>query len=164
MAENTTVLTLSPLREVIEHWARARIDTPLNLIGRYDEGARQVLGLTAVLQGAYVALLSFGDLASRMHPFLMLLVVLALVPAMFSALRCICTVSAEMEAMKAYRLVEAVTAGRASSSDVEQAVHVWCVEVDRLVARKRSLLHVANLAFLAGSAFAAATIIYLQIP
>jgi hypothetical protein len=164
MQEDRSPLTTAPLLDVIEHWARSRIDTPLNLIGRYDEGARQVIALTAALQGANVAILSFGDVSSAAPSWTKWFVVLVLVPAMFFALRCICTVSPEMEAMNAYKLMEAVTTGTATPSDVRMALHEWCTQVDRLVSTKRRLLHAGNLAFLFGSAIAAGIILWLVMP
>lgn len=120
-----------------------------------------MLALTAALQGAYVAVISFGELGSSAPAWAGAMPVLLLVPAMFLALRCICTVSPEMEAMNAYLLVERVTSRVASPSDVKQAVHEWCTQVDRLVSTKRRLLHGANLAFLFGSSLAALVVLWM---
>jgi len=159
-----SILSSSPLRDVIEHWARSRIDTPLSLIGRYDEGARQVLALAATLQGAYVAILSFGDFESSAPTRIGWFVVVLLIPAMFFALRCICTVSPKMEAMNAYKLVERVASHSATAADVKLAIQEWCSQVDDQVARKRRLLHGANLSFLFGSSLAALVILLMVIP
>ena len=47
-------------RALLQHWAIARIDTPLDVIARFDEAAKQLIAVGGIIQAAYVAGFAFG--------------------------------------------------------------------------------------------------------
>jgi hypothetical protein len=61
--EPTTVLISSEsgFQELLQHWGQARVDTPLHLIGRFDEADRQLIAVGAFIQAAIVAAFGFGS-------------------------------------------------------------------------------------------------------
>jgi hypothetical protein len=45
---------------VVQHWAKARIDGPMQVIARFDEAAKQLIATGSLLQGVFFAVVALG--------------------------------------------------------------------------------------------------------
>jgi hypothetical protein len=145
----------STFETTLQHWAAARIDSPLQLLARFDDAAKQLIALGGILQGILFAIgsseLLKGTPAGHRIPFL----IMPLIVMIFCAAKVICTVPVQMEAMQTFNLL--FRAGRppgVPDTELTAAMHGWCSGVDRLVLRKHRWLKAANWLFLLSSASA----------
>jgi hypothetical protein len=63
---------LSPKQQEIEeewakHWRKVSQELPLQSMGRIEDAARQIIGLTGTLQGLFLAVFAFSDLRTRVE-------------------------------------------------------------------------------------------------
>src|SRR5437773_4925727 len=77
---------------IVEHWAIARIDGPVDTISRYDEAAKQLITLGGLLQGVYVAAFAFGNVSPRVPVWLLLPMFVPILALIFCAALAVCTV------------------------------------------------------------------------
>ena len=138
---------------VLQHWAQARIDGPLQVISRFDEAAKQLIATGGVLQGLFFAIVALGKWKDSPFPVWLIpiffLPVLALV---FCAAKVICTVPLQMEAIDTFNLMK--RAGGLSGVDDQElnaAMQRWCSSIDHIALVKHRWLFAANLLFLASS-------------
>jgi len=76
---------------VFQHWGKARIDTSLQLITRFDDAAKQLIAIGGTLQGLLIAVFAFSNAAPRIPIWGIPLIVIVLLAFMFCAARVICT-------------------------------------------------------------------------
>ncbi len=53
------------LKKAAEYWRQVGIEAPVQAIGRVEDAAKQLIGLTAALQGLYFAVFAFSDLRKQ---------------------------------------------------------------------------------------------------
>jgi hypothetical protein len=133
---------------ILEHWAKARIDTPLQIIARFDEAAKQLITIGGTLQGLLIAVFAFSTLQPRVSQGAILSIVFLLVAFIFCAARVICTLPPGMEAMGAYKLFRNIAEPGASDEELTKAIHKWCVDVENLARKKHGWLTAANVLFI----------------
>src|SRR5215213_4520283 len=133
---------------ILEHWAKARIDTPLQILARFDEAAKQLITIGGTLQGLLIAVFAFTTLQPRLSREAIFLVVFLLVAFIFCAARVICTLPPRMEAMGAYKLFRNIAEPGASDAELTDAIHKWCVDVENLAKKKHRWLTAANVLFI----------------
>ena len=90
----------SIFRALLQHWAIARIDTPLDVIARFDEAAKQLIAVGGIIQAAYVAGFLFGSLKEALPlppwgPWGIVSLFVPLISMIFCAARVICLVTEE---------------------------------------------------------------------
>jgi hypothetical protein len=140
---------------VLQHWAKARIDGPMQVIARFDDAAKQLIATGAVLQGLFFAVVALGKWRSE-FPFPLWVIIVFFLPLLayiFCAARVICTVPLQMEAMATYALLQRVgEPGGVDSGELGGAMQTWCKTIDRIALVKHRWLFAANVLFLASSA------------
>lgn|GEM_PF-6893678 len=57
---------LQCLNSIIEHWAKARIDGPMQALARYDDAAKHLITIGGFLQGGLIAVYSVLDRQGRL--------------------------------------------------------------------------------------------------
>ena len=131
----------------VQHWARTRIDQPGQLVARHDDAAKQLIAVTAFLQGVYLAAFTFGDLSGRIPLFVVVIMFLPLLSTILGAARVICTVPMDLNVHRAFQLL---TRRPSDSylSEVDAEIKRWCDELDRVAERKARWLHWANRSFI----------------
>jgi hypothetical protein len=139
---------------IVQHWAKARIDGPMQVIARFDEAAKQLIATGGLLQGLFFAVVALGKWKSD-FPFPLWIVAaffLPLLAMVFCAAKVICTVPLKMEAIDTYILMQrAGDPSGVGGEDLTGAMRRWCFTVDRIALVKHRWLFAANLLFLASS-------------
>ena len=139
---------------ILQHWAKARIDGPMQVIARFDEAAKQLIATGGLLQGLFFAVVALGEWKSS-FPLQLLIVgvfFLPLLALVFCAAKVICTVPLKMEAIDTYKLMKrASDPAGVSDQELTDAVQRWCSTVDNIALVKHRWLFRANLLFLASS-------------
>lgn len=141
------------LEAVLQHWAKARIDGPLQLVARFDEAAKQLIATGGVLQGLFFAVVALGSWKNA-FPFPLWIVSLFFLPLLalvFCAAKVICTVPLQMEAMGTYLLMQRIGGGGAPAKDILESLQRWCKTIDRIALVKHRWLFSANILFLVSS-------------
>lgn len=127
---------------LVQHWAQARIDAPIDVIAWLDDAGKQLVTVGAVLQGLYVALFATnlfkGQISGK--PVIMMSVSLGLV-MVFAALA-VCAVQVKFDVATTFDLFN----GGQDSPDgkLMDAIHQWCCSVRNTVKYKRRLLATAK--------------------
>jgi hypothetical protein len=146
-----TVAFHQSFESVIEHWAKVRIEGPVDTISRYDEAAKQLITLGGLLQGIYVAAFAFGDVSQRIALWLLLPMFVPILTLIFCAARAVCTIFPQMQAYGVYKLFQSGLPRGLDSAALDKAIEEWCHSVDSTARTKRAWLHVANTLFFASS-------------
>lgn len=149
---------------VLQHWAKARIDTPLQLVGRFDDAAKQLIAIGGTLQGLLIAVFAFSSTAPRIPAWGILVIVGMLLLFIFCAARVICTLPPKLEAMGAYGLFKKIGTSGVPNDELEKEVHTWCVEIERLAKVKHCWLIAANILFLLSSAVTVSLVFWNMLP
>ena len=129
---------------LLQHWAIARIDTPLDVIARFDEAAKQLIVVGGIIQAAYVTGFAFGKLALPWWEIVPLFV--PLISMIFCAAKVICLVPEKTHAFSTYELFKQMRSS-IEEAEVDSAMDEWCKDIDSLAKKKRLWLHAANLSF-----------------
>ena len=74
---------------LLKDWGKARLDGPVRLIVGFDDAARQLIAVGAIIQASYVAAFGFGNLRSAMPPWGVVLLFAPLILMIFCAARII---------------------------------------------------------------------------
>ena len=133
---------------LLEHWAKARIDTPLQIVSRFDEAAKQLIAIGGTLQGLFIAVFAFSSLQPRIDSKSIIVIVILLAAFTFCAARVICTLPPKMEAMGAYELFRKTSESGISYEELTQKIDEWCKDIERLASKKHKWLIAANILFL----------------
>ncbi|MDX6447078.1 MAG: hypothetical protein QOH71_4152 [Blastocatellia bacterium] len=149
---------------VLQHWGKARIDTSLQLITRFDDAAKQLIAIGGTLQGLLIAVFAFSNAASRIPVWGIPLIVVVLLAFMFCAARVICTLPPAAEARGSYALFRKVGTSGVSDEELTTAVHNWCVEIDTLAKNKHWWLLRANILFLFSSLLTVGLVFWNMVP
>lgn len=147
---------------IIEHWAKARIDSPLTLIAKFDDASKQLIAVAGALQGLYLAAFAFSGLTSSVPSWYVLLLFGPLLVVVVFATKCVCTVPLTAEAHGAYKLLERGSLSQLSYHEVSAEFQAWCQKIDAIAEKKRQMLHAANLSFIAASAAAALVLLMVM--
>lgn len=139
---------------VVQHWAKARIDGPMQVIARFDEAAKQLIATGGLLQGLFFAVVALGKWKDDLLFPLWIVGIffLPLLAMVFCAAKVICTVPLKMEAIDTYLLMRrASDPSGVSDEDLTDAMRRWCFTVDRVALAKHRWLFAANVLFLVSS-------------
>src|SRR5262249_41552189 len=118
------IQTSAAFEALLEHWADARIDSPLMIIGRFDDAARQLIAVGALIQTAYLAAFGFGSFGKNVPAWVMVLLFVPLLSMLFCAARVICVMPKQLEAFKAYMLMKTLRTGIREST-LSNAIDEW---------------------------------------
>jgi hypothetical protein len=133
-------------RALLQHWAIARIDTPLGVIARFDEATKQLIAVGGIIQAAYVVGFLFGSLKGALPAWGVVSLFVPLISMIFCAAKIICLVPKKLEAFSTYELFTQMRSG-IEEAKVDSAMNEWCKGIDSLAKKKRLWLHAANLSF-----------------
>jgi hypothetical protein len=162
--EEPTVRSPESFDVVLQHWAKARIDTPLQLVGRFDDAAKQLIAIGGTLQGLLIAVFAFSNAAPRIPAWGILVIVGLLLLFIFCAARVICTLPRRLETLSAFSLFERIASAGVPKPELENEVHTWCVEIERLAKTKHAWLFAANVLFLLSSAVTVLLVFWNMLP
>jgi hypothetical protein len=135
----------------VEHWAKTRIDQPQQVMNRHDEAAKQLIAVSAFLQGAYLAVFTFSDLKGRVPLAVLSVMFLPLLSVVVCAATVICAVPTDMNVHRALMLLTRAGSAAAYETDVNTAIKTWCEEIDGVATKKARWLHRGNISFIVAS-------------
>jgi hypothetical protein len=135
----------------VQHWAKSRIDQPQQVMSRHDEAAKQLIAVSAFLQGAYLAVFTFGDLKGRVPVELLVPMFVPLLAVVVCAATVICAVPSDMNVHRALTLLTRAGSSSGYSGEVDAAIKSWCDDIDRIATKKARWLHVGNISFIFAS-------------
>jgi len=135
------------LKTVIEHWAKARIDSPLQLISRLDDAGKQVITVAGLLQGALIAVSKFGD--KPLTPWALGASVALLTTIVLAAI-VLCLPPHDMWAHQLYRDLRCAQDDHDLERQLDGRFKDWCTEVSNAAKRKRYVLTGAILTMVVG--------------
>src|SRR2546423_10476637 len=133
-------------KTIVEHWAKARIDVPMQILARFDDAAKQLITLGSLLQGLYVAVFTFGSIGStkqQVPVWMMLLLFTPLILLILCAAQAICVMPLKKEAFDTYDLFK--NGAGISERELTRAVDQWCQSVDGIAEKKLWWLRGAKL-------------------
>jgi hypothetical protein len=137
---------------VLQHWAKARIEGPMQVIARFDDAAKQLIALGGLLQGLFFAVVALGGLKGHIPLWVVPLFFLPLIALVFCAAKVICTVPAQMEAIGTYTLMKRAADPKGiPDEDLTKAIQRWCLSIDGIAKKKHRWLFWANMLFLLSS-------------
>lgn len=126
--QTTTILT-----SVIEHWAKSRIDSPLQMIARFDDAAKQIIAVIGILWGILIATAKFG---SRPLTVFSLLAAGSLLVAIVLAAWVVILPARYMGALEIYRDLRCARSDRVMEENVDKRIERWCLDVGSVAQRK----------------------------
>lgn len=135
---------------LVEHWAKARIDIPMQVVARFDDAAKQLITLGSLLQGLYIAAFTFGDLKHQIPVWLLWLLFIPLIALIFCAAQAICIVPLKKEAFDTYNLFRSNSG--LSDETLTSAVDSWCQTIDGIADQKHKWLKGAKFFLIINSA------------
>lgn len=135
---------------VVEHWAKARIDTPLQMTGRLDEIARQIIAIAGVLQGLIITL---AKVEEGRPGFLMVvfsgLASVCFIAAISLSARAIHHQSNQLQAGPVFQMLRNADSG-AVLEDLNRQIACWCSDAENIARAKRARIDQAMAAFVGG--------------
>lgn len=131
---------------VVQHWAKARIDNPLQVASRLDDSARQLIAVGGILEGLLIAVFTFGKAIDNPPSDYVIAAFLSLLVMSACAAITIYTQTKDLGAFPIYQMLRQPGPTRLESLDRE--VKDWCDTLGKVVARKRAWLTAAFTAFI----------------
>ena len=113
---------------VVDHWAKSRLDVPLQVIARFDDAAKQLITIGSILQALYIAAFTFGNLKQLVPLWLLALLFIPLILLIVCAAQAICVVPVKKEAFDTYSLFKSHSG--LSDEELTSAVDKWCQTID----------------------------------
>lgn len=98
-------------RALLQHWAITRIDTPLNVIARFNEAAKQLIAVGGIIQAAYVAGFVFGGFKEKLEWWGIVSLFVPLISMSFCAAKVICLIPKKTHAFSTYELFKRMRSG-----------------------------------------------------
>lgn len=136
--------TETALGAIVEHWAKARIETPLHVASRLDESAKVLLAVAGVLQGVLIAIVKFEQPPPEPSPFALPALATLVATVVFAALVLIVQ-SSQLATKPVYDLFRTSATDAQTMTGLDNAVKAWCESIDRVLLGKRVLLGIAML-------------------
>jgi hypothetical protein len=137
---------------LIEHWAEARIDGPMQALARYDDAAKYLITIGGFLQGGLFAVYSVLDkqgrlLGNRWQIAFVILFEFSLV-GFISLAAWACSLQPEMHAKGISNLLTQALRQCISETDLTKEVKSWCVDVENKIRRKKGLMLAAKILYI----------------
>jgi len=157
-----TVATLEPIpgtadtykatETFIQHWTKARIDEPREIMARYDDASRQLIAVSGLLQGVYLAVFSFGNLKDSLPKVALIPLFLPLLSVVLCSATVLCSVPRDFNVHRIFQLLRSGDGALNVPDVISGSIKEWCEDIDAIAGKKRRWLHLANLSFIAATA------------
>lgn len=127
---------------VVDHWAKSRLDVPMQVISRFDDAAKQLITIGSILQALYIAAFTFGNLKQQVPLWLLALLFIPLILLIACAAQAICVVPVKKEAFETYTLFK--SSSELTDEELTMAVDKWCQTIDGFADDKHRWLKAAK--------------------
>lgn len=138
---------------LVEHWGKARVEVPLQLVARFDEAGKQLVTIGSTLQTLYIALFitstrTMSQISATTEVAISICLWLVIVLAGLA----VCSVQVDANAIKTFKLFGGVGGDdKGCGSARDQLWHEldkWCKGARRTVWLKRGLLTLAKISLI----------------
>jgi hypothetical protein len=136
----------------VQHWTKARIDEPREIMARYDDAARQLIAVSGLLQGVYLAVFSFGNLKQSLPTGFLIPMFIPLLAVVYSAATVLCSVPTDFNVHRIFELLRGHDGDGGVAVAISGSIKEWCENADAVAGKKRRWLHAANISFILASA------------
>ena len=142
---------------LIEHWAKARIDGPMQAVARYDDAAKQLVTIGGLMQGVLVAAYSLmgrqggADSPTSSWQLVLVLSFLTALILFFVCAAGVCWTQPKMESREIYHFLLRTLTGCFNEKDIRELVKGWCMEIDTIRKVKRRWMMWASGSFIVSS-------------
>lgn len=131
-------------RSLIEHWAKARIEGPMQAIARYDEACKQLVTIGSLMQGLLVAAYSLmvrqqADAAAAFI-FSQRLLIYSFLASLFCFFVCtvvVCWMQPRMDASSVHKFLVKAMGECFTEKDLSEMVGNWCQDIDGIRRKKK---------------------------
>lgn len=124
----------------VDHWVKARIDSPLAALARMDDAAKQVAAVGGVLQAVLMVVIKLDH--TDLTPYLGALAItgaLALLLTIGLAVRVVFILPRDLDASGVYSLLSQPH----TPGDVSEEIYAWCGRIKTASNAKRKVLSAA---------------------
>jgi hypothetical protein len=142
---------------LMEHWAKARIDGPMQAVARFDDAAKQLVTIGGLMQGLLVAAYSLMDkqpgILTQPRGLQPVLVwsFLAFLILFFVCAAGVCWSQPKMDAVEIHDFLLKTLTQCFTEEDLSGIVGSWCIDIDKIRKRKRRWLTGASIFFMLSS-------------
>jgi hypothetical protein len=140
-------------KSLVEHWAKARIDGPVQAVARYDDSAKQLITIGGFLQAGIIAV--YSALSSRPGFFMSQWQIAGVISFELTLLffigtaAWVCTLQPELKVEPVSTLLVDLVKSPDKDALVTNAMCQWCEEFTKSVKRKQSGMLAAKISFFA---------------
>lgn len=140
------------LNSIIEHWAEARLDGPMQALARYDDAAKHLITIGGFLQGGLIAIYSVLDKEGRLFANrwqILFVISFELCLVVFMSLAAwACSLQPEMQAKGISDLLTKALKQCLTETDLTEKVSGWCMDVENKIRRKKRLMLFAKIFYI----------------
>ena len=120
-----------------KHWAEAQIDGPMQTVARYDDVSKLLITIGGFVLGTMATMLR----ERQDYPMYLVVAVFCLIALFFLFAVLVCYFQPKMIARDILRM--------ADDAALSRHIDAWCDDLHRVIAKKRTLLHVTMFCFVA---------------
>lgn len=147
----TSEKNLQCFNSLIEHWAEARIDGPMQALARYDDAAKHLITIGGFLQGGLIAVYSVLEKQGRLFQSrwqIGVVVAFELSLIGFISLAALaCSLQPEMQAKKISSLLKNALRQCLTEADLTGEVEAWCWDIESKIKGKTRLMLAAKVLY-----------------
>ena len=136
---------------IVEHWAKARIDNPLDLVRRLDDGARNIILVSGALEGLLIAVLKVDQPRFLLLSGFSIIASALLLGAVVLAVKALSEQTDQLDAYPIYSVFRSTPPDERLQA-LDCRVEAWCKEVKQLAKHKRGRIRKAMTFLVAGLA------------
>lgn len=147
------------LSTMVDHWVKSRVDTPVQVVGRLDDAAKQLLVVAGILQGILIAIVKLHPDGSSIElTEYSIPAMVALVGTAFFAMLTLCVQSGYLDTEPLYRAFRQSPGEAGALSVVDLAIKRWCDSHVRVRYWKRLLLGLAMISLVTSMSLSVACV------
>lgn len=157
-------------KALIEHWAKARIDGPMEAVARYDDAAKQLVTIGSLMQGLLVVAYSLmgkqpGSVVQLggWQP-IFIWAFLAFLILFFTCAAGVCWTQPKMNAVEIDRFLINTLTGCFSETDLSGMIRSWCKDIDKIRKWKKRWLTGASIFFMLCSVMMVVLLLFPLMP
>jgi hypothetical protein len=151
-------------KALMEHWAKARIDGPMQAVARYDDASKQLVTIGGLMQGVLIAAYSLidkpqGALMSTWQLVLVIMFIVCLV-LFFICAAGVCWTQPKMDASEVEGFLLRTLNDCFTEKDLSGVVRSWCLDIDGIRRHKRQWLTWQSFFFMLCSVFMSGLLLF----
>jgi hypothetical protein len=139
-------------KALMEHWAKARIDGPMQAVARYDDASKQLVTIGSLMQGLLVAAYSLmgkqQGIGTSTWQLVLIVSFMIFLILFFVCAAGVCWTQPKMDASEVHGFLLRTLNDCFTEKDLGGVVRNWCVDIDGIRRRKRRWLTLESIFFM----------------